>query len=346
MNLNDRLSFTIQLSTLLQSGTPLLKCLIIIRSTNNKSKKHWLDKVIQDIQRGLLLSQALRIAPCGFDSFYCGLLEIGEHSGQLDTLLTKISNDLIRQETLRSKLKKILTYPACVLFICLGMLTSMLIWVIPSFEHIFQSFSAQLPPLTQFLLHLSRLTQEYVLVFIFSFFMIALISCYLWVRSISSQRFVDQLFLKIPIFNKLLQHLLLARWTATIAILQQSGVPLLDAMRISARCSDNWVVHDLSGRMYQLLCQGQNIHTSAVLSDSNELLFDPMSIQLLRVGEESGSLTSMLNYLANFHEKKLDESLSVLMETIEPMLVIVMGLIVGTMVIALYLPLFQLGQIV
>jgi type II secretory pathway component PulF len=98
--------------------------------------------------------------------------------------------------------------------------------------------------------------------------------------------------------------------------------------------------------MYQLLCQGQNIHTSAVLSDSNELLFDPMSIQLLRVGEESGSLTSMLNYLANFHEKKLDEHLSILMETLEPMLVIIMGLIVGTMVIALYLPLFQLGQIV
>lgn len=347
MKLAQQQVFTTQLVTLLEAGVPLVPALQMIREPVHlgKYRPHWLDPILDGLHQGQSFSTCLRRSKEGFDAFYCGLVEIGELSGQLQPLLSKISEDLKKSEVIQGQLKKALTYPICVLFICFFLLIAMLIWVIPSFEQVFAGFNASLPPLTSFLLQLSRYVQAYFLLGLLCMFIFLSLVCLLWWRFIWLQQALDRTLLRLPIIGKLIHHALLARWATTIFILQDSGTPLLKAIRISARCSNHWYVHTVSVGLYRLLLQGKAIHESVLLVDAQQLLFKRETLQLLKVGEDSGSLVHMLQYLANFHERQLTEQLDVLMEMIEPALVVVMGLLVGGMVIALYLPLFKLGEI-
>lgn len=346
MKLSEQQVFTTQLVTLLDAGVSLVPALKMIRDPQrtHAPKKHWLNPLIDGLHQGQSFSVCLRNSQEGFDAFYCGLVEIGEHSGQLSQMLLKISQDLKKTEAIKSQLKKAMTYPLCVLLLSIFLLVGMLIWVIPSFEQVFAGFNAQLPPLTAFLLDLSRWVRQYFYLGILCIasFITLLLVC--WSRLIRFQKAVDQLFLRIPLAGMLLHHALMARWNMTIYILQTSGTPLLQAIRISARCSDHWFLHDTSTQIYRQLLQGQSLHTAASMSDQHQLLFKHETLQLLAVGEESGSLVQMMLYLANFHERRLTEQLDVLMEMIEPLMVVIMGLMVGGMVIALYLPLFKLGE--
>jgi len=339
--------FTTQLVTLLEAGVPLVPALQMIREpfTNKKDMSHWLDPIIEGLHQGQSFSSCLRKSKENFDAFYCGLVEIGEFSGQLNHLLSKISQDLKKSEMIQGQLKKALTYPLCVLFISFCLLIAMLIWVIPSFEQVFAGFNASLPPLTDFLLKLSRFVKEYFFLGVLIFITVFAFIFFLWWRFIPIQKQVDRFFLRVPVIGNLIHHALLARWATTIFILQESGTPLLKSIRISARCSNHWFVHDVSVEVYRLLTQGQAVHESVFLADSKQLLFKRETLQLLKVGEDSGGLVKMLQYLAIFHERQLTEQLDVLMEMIEPALVVIMGLMVGGMVVALYLPLFKLGEI-
>jgi type IV pilus assembly protein PilC len=339
--------FTTQLVTLLEAGVPLVPALQMIREplNNRKQVSHWLDPIIEGIHQGQSFSACLRKSKENFDAFYCGLVEIGESSGQLNQLLAKISHDLKKSELIQGQLKKALTYPLCVLFISFCLLLAMLIWVIPSFEQVFAGFNATLPPLTDFLLKLSRFVKEFFFLGLLIFIATLSLIFYLWWRFISIQKLVDRFFLRLPVIGNLIHHALLARWATTIFILQESGTPLLKAIRISARCSNHWFLHDVSVEVYRQLIQGQAVHESVILADTNQLLFKRETLQLLKVGEDSGGLVNMLQYLALFHERQLTEQLDVLMEMIEPALVVIMGLMVGGMVVALYLPLFKLGEI-
>jgi type IV pilus assembly protein PilC len=339
--------FTTQLVTLLEAGVPLVPALQMIREPFNHRKQasHWLDPIIDGLHQGQSFSACLRKSKENFDAFYCGLVEIGEFSGQLNSLLTKISLDLKKSEMIQGQLKKALTYPLCVLFISFCLLLAMLIWVIPSFEQVFAGFNATLPPLTDFLLKLSRFVKEFFFLGLLIFVASLSFVFYLWWRFISIQKKVDRFFLRLPVIGNLIHHALLARWATTIFILQESGTPLLKAIRISARCSNHWFLHDVSVEVYRQLIQGQAVHESVILADTKQLLFKHETLQLLKVGEDSGGLVNMLQYLALFHERQLTEQLDVLMEMIEPALVVIMGLMVGGMVVALYLPLFKLGEI-
>lgn len=347
MNLSKQQIFTTQLVTLLDAGVPLVPALQMIREPLHQSKVslHWLDPIIEGLHQGQSFSNCLRASKEGFDAFYCGLVEIGEMSGMLHPLLSKIAQDLKKSEQIQGQLKKALTYPLCVLLISFFLLIAMLIWVIPSFEQVFAGFNASLPPLTNFLLQLSKYVQDYFFLGLFLIFSLLSSAFFVWWRMIQVQKFIDRFLLRIPIIGSLIQHALLARWATTIFILQESGTPLLKAIRISARCSNHWFLHDVSVEIYRLLVKGQAVHASILLADSKQLLFKKETLQLLKVGEDSGGLVKMLQYLANFHERQLTEQLDVLMEMIEPALVVIMGLLVGGMVIALYLPLFKLGEI-
>ncbi len=347
MNLAKQQLFTTQLVTLLDAGVPLVPALQMMREPMNRtnSTHHWLDPMIDGLHQGQSFSTCLRNSKEGFDAFYCGLVEIGELSGQLHPLLCKISEDLKKSQEIQGQLKKALTYPICVLLICFGLLIAMLIWVIPSFEQVFAGFNADLPPLTSFLLQLSRYVQESLFLGLFLMLALLCLAYFLWWRFLLLQKFVDRCLLRLPLMGKLIRHALLARWATTIFILQESGTPLLKAIRISARCSNHWYLHDVSVELYRLLLQGQAIHESALSADHQQLLFKRETLQLLKVGEDSGGLVKMLQYLANYHERQLTEQLDVLMEMIEPALVVIMGLLVGGMVVALYLPLFKLGEI-
>lgn len=347
MNIRQQQIFTTQLVTLIAAGVPLVNALQMIREPikTKKNSKHWLDPILEGLHQGYSFSQCLRNSKENFDAFYCGLVEIGENSGQIQEMLVKISGDLKKSESVHNKLKKALTYPICVLMICLFLIIGMIIWVIPSFENVFASFNASLPPLTAFLMKLSKLVRTHLSFGFFSCFCILSSLYFCWYKLIGVQRWFDRFFLRLPIFGSIVQNALLARWTTTIFILQQSGTPLLKAIRISARCSNHWYIHDISVKLYRRLSQGQSIHQSLLRSDPSHLLFTQETLQLIKVGEESGGLSSLLEYLASFHENKLSSELDVLMEMIEPALVIIMGLIVGGMVIALYLPLFKLGEI-
>jgi len=339
--------FTTQLVTLLGAGVPLVSALQMIREPihSSKSLPHWLDPIIDGLHQGQSFSSCLRNSKQGFDAFYCGLVEIGELSGELQLLLSKISVGLKKTTLIQSQLKKALTYPICVLLISFFLLIAMLIWVIPSFEQVFASFNANLPPLTSFLLLLSRLVQAYFFLGFLCILMLLSLAYFLWWRYLIIQKWLDRLLLRLPLMGKLIHHALLARWTTTICILQESGTPLLKAIRITARCSNHWYLHDVSVEMYRLLLQGRAIHESAALADHHQLLFKRETLQLLKVGEDSGGLINMLQDLAHFHERQLTEQLDVLMEMIEPALVVIMGVLVGGMVVALYLPLFKLGEI-
>ncbi len=345
MNTTQQQFFTLQLSTLLEAGVPLLQCLEMIRSGFPTKKSHWLDSILQELNEGIPFSTSLRNSPEGFDAFYCGLIEVGEHSGTLCFVLEKISNELSSQETTKAKVKKAFTYPTCILFLSLFMVSAMLIWIVPTFETVFNGFNAQLPKPTQMILNLSRMARYYSLHFLLLVFLIFISFLSFWSFSINFQKWVDRIFLSIPFFGKLTRFATIARWSTTVASLQEAGLPLIDSIRISARCTDDWIIHDFSAQIYNYLIKGFSVHDALKLSDPSKIFFSTNTLQLIKVGEDSGELVRMLYFLASHHVKKLDASLSVLLEMLEPLLVGFIGLIVGGMVISLYLPLFKLGEI-
>jgi type IV pilus assembly protein PilC len=341
----DRRAFTAQLSTLLGAGTPLAQALRLIQSTTTAQHQKWINFLINAINRGESFSNALKNSKQNFDSFYCGMIEVGEQSGTLPLLLKNISNHLESSARLNAKIRKALAYPAAVLMIAIAIIVSMLIWVIPTFESVFSNFNSNLPTPTAIVIQASNFLRNHLVTsIIFISFVIFLLACY-WNYSIKFQKLFDKFILKIPFIGRLNRSALLSKWLLTIDSLQQSGTPLLKAIRISARCSNQWAIHETSAQIYQHLSQGFSIYEAALISNKNYQVFDALSLQLLKIGEDSGALSDMLTYLSGHHEKQVDDAIGILIELLEPILVCFLGLVVGGMVIALYLPLFQLGQL-
>lgn len=345
MNHQERQAFTAQLSALLRSGTPLVQSLQMIRSTQTTKEVNWLDIAIQKMEQGQPFSEALRQSKENFDAFYCGLIELGQETGRLDSVLVKLSADLEATSRINSKIKRALIYPSAIITIAMAIVVGMLQWVIPTFESVFASFNASLPLPTQIVLNVSKFVQNYFLSALVITLILTACLIFTWNFSIRFQKGLDRFLLSIPLCKKLLRHSLLARWATTIHTLQAAGVPLLESIRIYSRCSNHWTMHDLNAAVHQSLSRGYPIHSSVELADTRLNVFDRLSIQLLKVGEDSGSLLEMLDYLGRHHEKMLDNSIDIMMQLLEPVLVCFLGLMIGGMVIALYLPLFQLGQL-
>lgn len=344
-NRKQLLFFTNHLAILLQAGISLSDSLQMIYSTASTKEQVWLGKLLSSLRQGRNLSESLALSNPLFDKYYCGLIEIGEKSGQLALTLSSLSVSLENQANLQAKIQKALTYPVAVIAIAFMVLLGMLTWVIPTFENVFLQLNAQLPLATQLVLNIARYVSTHYIWILGFCILLVLIYLFLWHQSIWFQRLVDQAILKIPFFSHFLRLNYMAKWCSMVTTLQESGVPLLETIRLTANCSNQWSIHHICVNTYHHLAKGQSIHQSLALTDPKNSLFDKTSLQMIHVGESSGKLIEMLSFLGKQKEKELDLAVGKFMELLEPALITFLGLLIGAMVIALYLPLFKIGEI-
>lgn len=333
--------FTRQLSTMLNSGVPLVQGLDIIgRGHANPSMQKLVLGIKEDVEAGISLSEALGKHPLHFDELVCSLVAAGEHAGVLDTLLDKIATYKEKTESVKKKIKKALFYPSAVLVVAFAVTTILLIFVVPQFKELFRGFGADLPAFTLLVLHISNAFQQYWY-FIFGGLAAGAWSFFqAYKRSSKVVHATDWLALRIPVIGAILRKATLARFGRTLSTMFAAGVPLVDALGSVAGATGNYVYGLGVRAMREEVAAGQTLQWTA----SRTGLFPHMMVQMIGIGEEAGSLDSMLAKVADFYEEEVDNAVGSLSSLIEPMIMVVIGVLVGGLVIAMYLPIFQLGS--
>ena len=339
----DITQFTRQLATLLHAGVPLLQAFDILdRGEGIAALKTLIRELRTQVEGGMALNQAMR-QHAAFDGLYCNLVAVGELTGMLDTMLERLATHLEKSEALRITMRSALLYPSAVLGIAGAVLVLILVAVVPAFQNIFASFGAELPWLTRGVIALSEGLQHYgfgVLV------MTGLVTW--WVKRQVQQRthlrhVVHRLQLRIPIAGPLIRHACTARWTRTLTTLFAAGVPLTEALSAVEGVTENLLFQAATQRIQAQLIQGQSL--SHALDNCNGL-FPPMVAQMCAIGEESGALDHLLAKTAEHYEHEIDGTVAQLSTLLEPVIMVVLGLLIGGLVMALYLPIFQLGHVV
>ncbi len=339
----DLTIFTRQLSTMMKAGVPLLQSFdIVSRGHPNPSVAKLMNDIRGDIEGGTSMSNAFRKHPKYFDALYCNLVEAGEQGGILEALLDRLATYKEKTMEIKSKIKSALVYPISVLIVAAVVVTIIMIFVIPSFKDVFTSFGANLPTPTLMVIAMS----EFFLAYWWAMFGIIGIGGYLffqsWQRSEKMQRFMDRLLLKIPVFGSLLEKSAIARWTRTLSTLFGAGVPLVEALDSVGGAAGNVVFADATTRIQKDVSTGTGL--TVAMQATN--VFPSMVLQMSAIGEESGSLDHMLAKSAEFYEGEVDEAVKALQSLMEPFIIVVLGTIIGGIVVAMYLPIFKLGQVV
>ena len=337
----DLVLFSRQLSTLVSAGVPIVQSLSILESqAENPAFKEVLLLVRSDIESGLSISDALRKHPAAFPELYTSMIRAGELGGILDTILERLSAYLESNEALKAKVKSAMMYPIIVLSICFAITIFLLTFVIPRFAVIFQSFGAELPFLTQALLDLSSFVKSYFLI-------IAMIPVALWYgfkrfyATVLGQKIIDDRLLRLPLFGIILKKVAVARFTRTLGTLVKSGVPILQALETVASTAGNVIIANAVLEARESIREGG--HLSEPLRKSG--IFPNMVTAMISVGEETGSLDTMLSKIADFYDQEVDTAVKGLTSLIEPIVIVVMGGIVGTIVAAMFLPMFGMGEL-
>lgn len=335
--------FTRQLSTMLKAGIPLLQSLSIIAQGHaNPNFTQLLNDIKFDIESGGSLSQAFRRQPRYFDALYCNLIEAGEHGGILEELLERLSIYKEKTIALKAKIRSALFYPAAVLTVAFVVMAILMIFVVPSFKSIFTSFGATLPAPTLFVMSVSDLFVAYWYLVLG----VPIASIILYLRALRRhervQRLTDRILLKLPIFGEILRKATIARWSRTLATMFTAGTPLVESMSSVAGAAGNWVYYDATIQ----ISQSVRIGTSLTHSMQNTHVFDSMVLQMVQIGEESGSLDTMLTKIAEFYEREVDDAVAAISSLIEPIIIVILGIMIGGMLVAMYLPIFKLGQVV
>ncbi|MBY5923184.1 type II secretion system F family protein [Ferrimonas balearica] len=334
---------TRQIATMLIAGVPLVTVLEMVgRGHENEAVRNLLGTILAEVQSGTPLSKALRPHRVHFDDLYCDLVAAGEMSGTLDTVFDRIATYREKAEALKSKIKKAMFYPVAVIVVAVLVTAILLLFVVPQFESIFNDFGAELPLFTQMVINLSRFLQESW----YYFFAIITIMIWMFVRSHrNSQTFrdkVDHFVLKIPAVGPILHKAAIARFARTLATTFAAGVPLVEGLESSAGASGNALYRDAITKVREEVISGLQMNIAMRTTG----VFPDMLTQMVMIGEESGSLDDMLNKVANIYEMEVDDAVDGLSTLIEPMLMVVIGGIVGGLVVAMYLPIFQLGNVV
>jgi type IV pilus assembly protein PilC len=335
--------FARQLATMLNAGIPMVQSFEIIGVGNDKPAVQKLVLSIKsDIETGNSLHQALAKHPLYFDDLFVNLVEAGEHAGALETVLEKIATYKEKTEALKKKIKKALFYPAAVLGVAIIVTVILLLFVIPQFESLFKGFGADLPAFTQFVVGMSRWLQAsgwmlaiIVGIAVFTFF-------YFYKRSRPLRQFIDKLSLQIPVIGPILKKSAIARYARTLATMFGAGVPLVEAMKSVAGATGNIIYQDAVLRMRDEIATGMRMQRAM----ENTGLFPNMVVQMIAVGEESGSLDEMASKVADFYEADVDAAVDALSSLLEPMIMVILGVLVGGMVVAMYLPIFKLGAVI
>lgn len=335
--------FSRMLATMLAAGIPLVQAFEIVASGHENVAMQKLILTIKgDVEGGSSLAEALAKQPLYFDDLFVNLVESGEQAGALESLLEKIATYKEKTEAIKKKIKKALTYPAAVLVVALVVTTILLIFVIPSFEDLFQGFGADLPSFTRMIIDLSffvRTKGFYIVILI-----VGAVSTFLYFqkRSRPFRHFLDRLMLKMPIIGPILEKAAIARYARTLSTMFAAGVPLVEALESVAGATGNIVYEIAVLQIRDEVATGQRLQQAMESTD----LFPNMVIQMIAVGEESGSLDEMSSKVADFYEADVDDAVDNLSSLLEPMIMAILGVLVGGLVVAMYLPIFKLGAVV
>jgi len=337
----DLTLFTRQLATLIRAGIPIVTALEKIAASSESPKlKKVITAVRDDIASGLSLTDALKKHPRQFDTLYCSLVQVGEQTGSLDTVLGRLANYLEKRETIKGKVRSALVYPAFIFLVAIGVMTVMLVYVIPALKGVFESVGAQLPAPTRAVLALSDFMVHYGWAIVAAIAFLVWLFFYFKRKSIRFQKFVDRLLLKIPIIGDILRKAAIARFSRTFATTFAAGVPLSEALGAVSGATGNWVYHDATRLIQQAVSEGRSI---AAAMDMTKV-FPPFVVQMAAMGEESGELENMMANVAEFHEGEVDRAVANLASLLEPIIIVIVGLMVGSLVVSMYLPIFQMAQ--
>jgi len=334
--------FSRQLSVLIDAELPLIQGLgLLAEQQKNKYFTRVITEVKEDVEAGAALNQALRKHPKVFDDLYCNLVASGEQSGSLDTMLRRLADYQENMLKLRAKVKQAMIYPTAIVAFAIIVAIFMLWKVIPVFGGIYQELGAQLPGLTASVLGLSNFVSDYIVFIVVG--LIAIIVLYRqWSKTAAGREVVDRTKLKLPVMGNLMQKISLSRFTRTLSTLIGGGVPMLESLKIASTTTDNVIIERQVLNARQMVSEGKTLHES--LKNASQDQFPAMMIQMVNVGESTGTLDEMLGKLANFFDDEVDNAVSSLLSALEPIVLIFVGGIVGTLVISMYLPLFNLIQ--
>ena len=335
--------FSRQLATMLAAGIPLVQAFEIVGNGHeNAAMQKLILGIKSDVEGGSALAEALAKQPLYFDDLFISLVEAGEQAGALETLLDKIATYKEKTEALKKKIKKALTYPAAVLVVAFIVTTILLIFVIPAFEELFQGFGADLPTFTRMVIDLSIFVRTN------GFFLAAGLAAaigaffYFKKRSKAMRHFLDRMSLKIPVIGPILQKAAVARYARTLSTMFSAGVPLVEALESVAGATGNIVYEQGVLKMRDEVATGQRLQQAM----ENTNLFPNMVVQMIAVGEESGSLDDMSAKVADFYEEDVDNAVDNLSSLLEPLIMAILGVLVGGLVIAMYLPIFKMGAVI
>jgi type IV pilus assembly protein PilC len=339
----DLALFTRQLSTMLRAGVPLMQSFdIIARGHSNPSVSRLLNEIRADVETGTSLNQAFRKYPLYFDPLFCNLVAAGEQAGILETLLDRLATYKEKTLALKGKIKKAMFYPVMIILVAILITAIIMYFVIPSFKQVFTSFGADLPYPTLVVIAISDFVVANWYWMLFGSLGALYFSFQAWRRSPTFQRLVDRYMLKIPVIGEMLQKASVARWSRTLSTTFAAGVPLVDALDSVGPASGNAVYKDATKQVQADV----NVGASLAQSMQNTGVFPNMAIQMTSIGEESGALDSMLSKVADYYEREVDETVDALSSLIEPVIMVMLGVIIGGIVVAIYLPIFKLGQVV
>ena len=335
--------FTRQLATMMKSGVPLLQAFdIAAKGASNPAVGKLLTDVRTEVETGSSLAQAFRKHPVYFDALYCNLIAAGEQAGILDNLLDRLATYKEKIIALKSKIKSAMFYPAAVIIVAFVVTAVIMLFVVPEFKKVFANFGADLPAPTLFVIGISdAFVSNWYIIFgalgagIFAFF-------YFWKRSVAMQVIIDRMLLRIPVIGDIIRKATIARWTRTLSTMFAAGVPLVEALDSVGGASGNHIYKVATRQIQTEVSTG----TSLTVSMQNAQVFPMMVVQMVAIGEESGQLDSMLGKVADMYEQEVDDAVAAMSSLIEPVIMVFLGIVIGGLVVAMYLPIFKLGQVV
>jgi len=335
--------FTRQLATMMKAGVPLLQSFDIVgKGHSNPSVSKLILDIRSDVETGTSLNQAFRKFPLYFDPLFCNLVGAGEQAGILEDLLTRLAIYKEKTVAIKAKIRGALFYPMSIIAVAFVVTAVIMVWVVPAFKDVFKSFGADLPAPTLVVMGISDFCVKYWYVV----FGVPVAGIYLllqaWKRSQQVQRVMDRLLLKAPIFGEIIKKATVARWTRTLATMFAAGVPLVESLDSVGGAAGNAVYLDATVKIQNEVSSG----TSLTMAMQNANIFPNMVTQMVSIGEESGSLDAMLGKVADFYEEEVDEAVANMSSLMEPLIMVFLGIIIGALVIAMYLPIFKLGAVV
>lgn len=335
--------FTRQLATMLSSGIPLVQAFgIVAKSHPNQRMKKLIVQIKKSVEEGHSFSDTLKKHPTLFNGLFCNLIYTGEQTGALDQLLDRLATYKEKTDSLKSKIKKALVYPATIVSVALVITSIILVFVVPQFQELFQGFGAELPYLTRQVITLSEFLQSYWWALLFSLSILTYGFSFAYKKKSKLRHFIEHQALKLPLLGNLLSKAAVARFSRTLATTFSAGVPIIEGLESVAYASGNIVFEKASLQIRYELSKGKQLHEAIQFTQK----FSEIVTQMVAIGEESGELEHMLNKVADYYEEEVDNTVDTISTLIEPLLMVMLGILIGGLIIAMYLPIFKMGSIV